>query len=271
MDTSKILNADLLDIVFDNRNKDYGAYELRKNYQGRITKALVFTCIFVLLTFAGVVMFNKLIPKEKSSFLIRELTLESIKSDEKKPEPIPEPPRRVKLPQIQAIQHTQYVIVDDNKVIEPPPRQEDFVNSIIDTKSIEGDDYDGTIPFKKIDEEKGIIEDKTTIEPQGPLVTVEVQAKCDCNWENFLLRNLNAEIPVDNGAPEGSYTVFIQFVIDIDGSISDIKPLTSHGFGLEEEAVRVIRKATKWEPAIQNGHPVKAYRKQPITFRVLEE
>ena len=65
MDTNKILSADLLDLVFDNRNKDYGAYELRKTYQSRITKALVFTGLFVVITFTGVVMANKLKPKEK--------------------------------------------------------------------------------------------------------------------------------------------------------------------------------------------------------------
>ena len=75
-------------------------------------------------------------------------------------------------------------------------------------------------------------------------------------------------MPVDNDAPAGSYTVIIQFVVDTDGSISDIKALTNHGYGLEQEAIRVIKKATKWEPAFQNGRHVKAYRKQPITFQV---
>jgi len=100
---------------------------------------------------------------------------------------------------------------------------------------------------------------------------VEIPARFDGNWEKFLLRNLNAEVPIENGAPEGSYTVVVQFVVDIDGRISDIEPLTKHGYGLEEEAVRVLRKATKWEPGIQNGYPVKSYRKQPITFRVTSE
>ena len=76
---------------------------------------------------------------------------------------------------------------------------------------------------------------------------------------------------MNNDAPAGSYTVIIQFVVDMDGSISDIKALTNHGYGLEQEAIRVIKKATKWEPAFQNGRHVKAYRKQPITFRVEAE
>ena len=270
MDTNKILSADLLDLVFDNRNKDYGAYELRKNYQTRITKALVVTGIFVLLTFTGVVLANKLKPKEKSSFLIRELTLENIKPDEKKPEPIPERPRNTPPPQIQTERLTPIQIVADDKADQPPPSQEDLTDARIGLESKEGVVDEQIITANSLDEHKEIIEEKITKEPEGPRMIVEVQARFDGNWEKFLLRNLNPEVPVDNGAPEGSYTVLIQFVVDIDGSVSDIKPLTNHGYGLEEEAIRVIRKATKWEPAIQNGYPVKAYRKQPITFQVIE-
>ena len=62
-----------------------------------------------------------------------------------------------------------------------------------------------------------------------------------------------------------------RFVVDKEGNVSDIKPLTDIGYGMEQEAVRVLKKATKWEAAIQNGYPVKAYRKQAITFQVTEE
>ena len=99
-------------------------------------------------------------------------------------------------------------------------------------------------------------------------MNIQIPAKFAGNWERFLTRNLNAEIPIDNGAPAGRYTVIIQFVVDVEGNVSDIKPLTSHGYGLEEEAMRVLRKADKWEPGIQQGYKVKSYRKQPITFVV---
>lgn len=71
--------------------------------------------------------------------------------------------------------------------------------------------------------------------------------------------------------PPGTYSVVIQFVVDKEGITSEINPLTHHGFGLEEEAIRVIKKAPKWEPAIQNGYKVKAYHRQVVTFNVLEE
>jgi periplasmic protein TonB len=85
-----------------------------------------------------------------------------------------------------------------------------------------------------------------------------------------VLRNLNPSVPINNGAISGVYTVIVQFIVDIDGDISNVTSLTKHGYGMEEEAMRVIRRGPKWEPAIQNGRKVKAYRKQPITFVVTE-
>ena len=56
MDTNKILSADLLDLIFDDRNKEYGAYELRKTYQRRVHQILIFTGVFIGLTCTGVVL-----------------------------------------------------------------------------------------------------------------------------------------------------------------------------------------------------------------------
>lgn len=85
-------------------------------------------------------------------------------------------------------------------------------------------------------------------------------------WRRFLERNLNANVPADNGAPVGLYTVFVQFMVDKLGNVSDIKALTSNGYGMEEEVIKVIKRSGAWTPAFQNGRPVKAYRKQPVTF-----
>lgn len=88
----------------------------------------------------------------------------------------------------------------------------------------------------------------------------------DNAWRNYLVRTLDAEIPNTHYVPPGTYTVIVQFVVDKTGAISDIKALTKHGYGMEEEVIRVITKGPKWAPAIQNGVTVKAYRKQPVTF-----
>lgn len=87
-------------------------------------------------------------------------------------------------------------------------------------------------------------------------------------WRKYLERNLNAEVPIFSKAPAGVYTVVIQFIVNLDGSVSDTRALTNHGYGMEEEAIRAIVKGGKWLPAIQNGRQVKAYKKQPVTFVV---
>jgi len=112
----------------------------------------------------------------------------------------------------------------------------------------------------KKDEPDNKIFDKVEIEPSFPGGNTE--------WKKFVERNLNAGVPVKNNAPVGNYTVIVQFIVKRDGSISNIKTLTKHGYGMEDEAIRIIAKGPRWIPAKQNGHDVNAYRKQPITFIV---
>lgn len=93
----------------------------------------------------------------------------------------------------------------------------------------------------------------------------------DALWRRYLERTLDGSTPTKNGAPEGTYTVVVQFIVDKEGNISDVRALTNHGYGMEAEVVRVIKKGPKWSPAIQDGRHVKAYRKQPVTFMVINE
>ncbi len=89
-------------------------------------------------------------------------------------------------------------------------------------------------------------------------------------WRQYLKTNLNPGIPVDNGAPGGTYKVIVKFIVNKDGSISDVQAETKHGYGMDSAAVALIMKGPKWVPALQNGRNVTAYKKQPLTF-VIEE
>lgn len=91
----------------------------------------------------------------------------------------------------------------------------------------------------------------------------------DDAWRKYLEQNVNGAVAAEYGAPAGSYTVVIQFVVDKEGKLSDIKPLTRHGYGMEAEVIRILRKSPRWNPASQDGRMVKAYRKQPVTFTVI--
>jgi hypothetical protein len=90
-------------------------------------------------------------------------------------------------------------------------------------------------------------------------------------WKKFLERNLNPNIPIDNGAPAGVYTVYIQFIVGKDGKVTDFKALTNEGYGMEAEVIRILKHSGDWQPAIQNGKKVNAYRKQPVTFQVIDD
>ena len=83
---------------------------------------------------------------------------------------------------------------------------------------------------------------------------------------NFLKETFVLMLTTENGAPDGQFTIWVLFVVDKEGNVSDLKALTNHGYGMEDEAVRVIKKGPQWKPTIQNGRNVKAYRKQSITF-----
>lgn len=87
-------------------------------------------------------------------------------------------------------------------------------------------------------------------------------------WIRFVQRNLRADVPVRNKAPLGQYTVLMQFIVETDGTVSNIKAMTRFGYGMEEEVERMLKKAPRWTPAQQFGKKVKAYRLQPVTFVV---
>ncbi|MEI9946146.1 MAG: energy transducer TonB [Chitinophagaceae bacterium] len=273
MEANKILSADILDLVFEHRNKDYGAYQLRKTYNSRIGRALIITASVAILALLGSWLSSTLESSNDKKLDIKEITLEDIKQEEEVKPPPPPPPPPPEPPKIEMKQFTPPKIVKDEEVQEPPPPQEELKEVKIDVVNQEGIKDEGIIAPTVIDEGKGVIEEQKE-DPNKIFEKVEIEAKFkggEAAWRKYLERNLNPNAPIDNGAPEGTYTVYVQFVVSKDGSISDVRALTNHGYGMEAEAVKVIKRGPAWEPAVQNGRQVNAYRKQPITFQVASE
>lgn len=103
---------------------------------------------------------------------------------------------------------------------------------------------------------------------------VEVEAEFNGGfgaWRNYLVKNLKSDVPVKNGAPLGQYQVIVRFIVSKTGDISEVVAETLHGYGMEQEVIRIIKKGPSWTPAVQNGRPVNAYRRQPVTFVVQED
>lgn len=98
---------------------------------------------------------------------------------------------------------------------------------------------------------------KAEIEPQFP--------GGDAALRKFLQDNINKS--VNAMAPKGDYSVVLSLFFDESGKITSIKPITKFGYGMEEEAVRVMKKSPDWLPAKQGGRTVKFHKKLVITFQ----
>ena len=279
MDVNKILSADLLDIIFDGRNKKYGAYELRKNYKKTMIKALLATGIILLLLFLGTVLAN-VINKNKGNEKVNvlETQMADVKTDEPlppPPPPPPPPPTPPPPPPVNQVKFTPPKIVKDEEVKPDEKIQEIKEDQKISTETVKSENTQQIVQAPVEDKGTQVVEAPVIKEDENNVYNkVEVEASFpggQTKWAKYLRDNLNANTPADNGAPPGTYQVVVRFIVSKDGSISDVQAETKHGYGMEEEAMKIIRKGPKWTPALQNGRNVNAYRRQPITFIVSEE
>jgi periplasmic protein TonB len=268
MNANQILSADLLDLIFSDRNKAYGAYQLRKSYDLRIKKALGITSLVLLLGIGGHLMARSSRSEDKPKFKITTVDPFRLPPVDEPPPPPPPPPAVEPPPPVRTIQWTTPVIVDEPDVI--PPSIDDVEDARISNITTEGIDDDGIVAPSTIDGGTNVIEKQVEKEPDIWIGPVQMEAVFKGDWVRFLERNLNGNVPVDNGAPAGKYAVLIQFVVDTEGKISDITAISNNGYGMEDEAIRVLKKANKWDPAIQNGRQVKTYKRQLITFKIDE-
>ncbi|MFZ4057481.1 MAG: energy transducer TonB [Ferruginibacter sp.] len=276
MDVNKILTADILDIIFDGKNKEYGAYELRKTYNGRLSKALIVTVSVVLLAFLGSVFATMISKKSAETIEVVDTQLAEVKKNDAPPPPPPPPPppKAPPPPEINQIKFTPPKIVKDEEVKDDEKIEEIKDDQVISTKTVESDNKDQIVQAPVEDKGTQVVEAPKSDEEDKVFTKVEVEASFpggDAAWGRYLSKTLNPNVPVDNEAPPGKYRVEVRFIVSKDGSISDVQAVTSHGYGMEAEAIKVIKRGPKWEPALQNGRHVNAYRSQPIVFNVEEQ
>ena len=272
MDINKILGADILDIIFEGKNKNYGAYELRKTYNKRLTKALLMTATVALLVFLGSVFANIMGKNKKEAFDVVDTQMAEIKkNDTPPPPPPPPPPKPPPPPEVNQVKFTPPKIVKDEEVKPDEKIEEIKDDQKISTKTVESENKEQVVQAPVDTKGTEVVEVKKEDDENKIFNKVEVEAAFpggDAAWRNYLQKNLNPDIPVENGASEGTYTVIVKFVVSKDGSLSDVSCESDPGHGMCAEAIRVIKKTRNWTPAIQNGRNVNAYRRQPITFQV---
>jgi protein TonB len=274
MDINKILNADILDIIFEGRNKEYGAYDLRKTYNKRLVKAILGTGLVILMLFIGYFVSNLNGGGPKKQVVVQDVQLEDVK-EEKKPDPVIPPPK-IEPPKVEMAKFTPPKIVKDNEVKEEekPPEQEKLEDTKIGTVNQEGVKDEG-ITAPPSDAGKGVVEapKKDEEDYDKTFTKVEIESLYPGGpgaWLRYLNKNLHYPDEAVNNEIQG--TVVVQFIVDKDGNVSDVNAISGpESGGLREEAVRVIKKSGKWTPAVQNGRQVKSYKKQPIIFKTAEQ
>lgn len=272
MDAQQLLAASTLDILFEGRNKEYGAYTLRKGYNQRLQIAMLSMAILVTL-FIILSSFRQ--NKDQNQLLVITDTFHLEPPPvEDEPEPIP-PPKPIEPPQpVKPLPFTapQIVHEEDFRPEEAPPPVDELINARIDLFKSDGiDAVPGFVPPQGLSE--GIIggvselkEDKDSI-----YIRVEIESTYPGGpkaWARFLNKTL--VYPEKAVINETQGTVLVGFVVDTDGAISRVEAISGPE-ELTQEAIRVIKKSGKWTPAIQNGRTVKSYKKQPLSFRLAEE
>jgi protein TonB len=273
MESNKILQADVLDILFEGKNKDYGAYELRKKYNKRITLALIIMACLAGGAVLATVLAKELQSKDSGKVIQREMVIQNVQDEPDQPPP-PPPPKTPPPPKVETAKFTPPVIKKDEEVPpeEIPPVQE-MEKKAIGTENIKGKEDEGDVPLPPVDENKEIIE-KPKEDPNQIFEKVEIEASVDTKaWTRHLTNQLQRYIEeaASNGMEPGTYTVQVKFLVEKDGSIADVQALNDPGFGLAKGAVDVVKKGPTWRPGIQNGKPVRSYHTQPITFMINNE
>ena len=274
METNKILSSDILDILFEGRNKEYGAYELRKTYNKRIGMALIITAAIALLIFVGSVIAKNINSSDNKTLNIKDIALEKA-PDEKPPPPPPPPPKLPPPPPIQTIQFTPPKIVKDQEVIKPPVENEKIEEAKVDVKTQEGTKDLGIVAPPVEDKGTQVVEAPKPKEedPDHVFTKVEIEASFpggDGAWNRYVTKEIQSHIDELTEAGE-SGTCRVRFIVSKDGSVSSVEALTMKGSKLAEVAVNAIRKGPRWTPAQQNGRFVNAFREQPVTFTIQEQ
>lgn len=267
----KIMQSDLLDILFENKNKNYGAYTLRKFYYQRINFAIAATIFFsACMSFIMLSQHNKKVNYAATVIIPPDVQFTQIP---------PVKPILLK-PHIQPVNHYKQinnsapVIASDN--IKPTmPTINQIDNSIISNVNTDGETPpgDNINPITLASGNGEIAETPATpvVDDSKPLISAEVMPEFPGGINaliKFILKNIHQ--PDDLQAAQ-SIKVIASFVVSKTGTIENIKIIGSGRADLDKEVMRIINKMPLWKPGLKNGKPVAVYFNLPVTFQSADE
>lgn len=262
-----ILNqSDYLDIVYYNRNKSYGGYQLRRTYSDRMKKAGLATLVFISsLGLAGFVS-SKIkheasVVENRNACNFTEVKLPEVAKPVVPPRPAAAPP-----PPASATQRftVPKITNEEIKPDETMARQDELTHAAPGLRNAQGDSA-STIGIGDVS--GGTSKEAIVVTPTLEIPTfVEIMPSFNGDLNAYLSSHIQYPEAARSAGIEGR--VGVQFIVNEDGSISDLKITRSIGGGCDEEAMRVIASMPKWKPGRNNGRACKVYFTQPISFRL---
>jgi protein TonB len=274
-----LYKTEWLDLVFADRNKAYGAYDLRNHYGDNMMKALAITVLgFTVAAVSLTIAFKHDVVEtpHPQPQIIYQVPIAPPKL-EKPVEPVKrvEPPKGAAKPAITTPQvntNTQRVLppvittdpVTTERAAIDPNKQISNVNNTADaTKPITGILDGNTIPGNKTGggADDGSTTDNTPHDING-FDEMPSPIGGQAAWSKFLQKNLQYPDTEQEGR------VIISFVIEKDGRLTDIKILKGVVSELDREALRVLKLAPAWKPGQQNGKPVRVKYTIPVIFQM---
>jgi periplasmic protein TonB len=249
------------DIVFRGRNQDYGAYELRKNYNKRVSFIIGGMIVFSIVL-AGIKKFVDRPDEEivQETIRVEQIDLTPPPPIEEQPPPPPPPPPP---PMVEMVKFTPPVIKDDAVEEEPQKLQEEVKETQVGTKDQEGDEI--VAPPAEV-EGPG--------EPSAPeIFTIVEEMPEPPGGIAAFYKYVGSHVQYPAMAREAGISgkAFLKFVVETDGSISDVQVIKGVAGCPEcdKEAVRVIKSyPEKWKPGRQNGRPARVYYNLPVSFKI---
>lgn len=259
-----LLNNQWLEIVFEGRNKIYGAYDLRKSITKNTTKAFVIgTIVFAILVSIPTLM--RLLP-EKVDNTTLDTKITAIKLPPKKEKPkenLPPPPPPP--PKVDQVKFVKPVVAKADEVVEEIVVIKEIKDKNIGKETIKGDP-DAVLTVEPVG--KGVAavveEDNTVYNTAGIEVKPDFPGGIQ-KFYDFISKNYHT--PEEEGL-KGK--VYVTFVVEKDGSLTDIKVLRDIGYGTGKEAIRVLNKCPRWTPGEQNGKKVRCTYSLPISIQSAE-
>lgn len=269
------------DLVFEGKNKDFGAYELRAGSVKRHNFAVisVLVCLAIILTLLILYMtgvFNRAdeeMDVNAGQELVTLASTEEIEEEEEDQQiDIPEPEE---IPQVeeevtatQAV--TELLIVNE---VEKEKEVKDASEILENTAQLGASDHEGVEDIRKDVVQKEVIEEpvKVEVKDEGPVNIAMVEQKPsfpggDTAMYTWLNQNIN--YPPAAAEEGASGKVIVQFIVEKDGSISNVKVVRGKHPALDAEALRVVKKMPKWTPGRNNGMPVRVTYNLPVNFQL---